>query len=66
MKYEEIKNLTPEELRIKKREIKEALFDAKMKNTLGQLTNPLEIRGKRRDIARMETALMAISKKGEK
>ena len=57
MKYSEIENLTVEELRNKRREIKEELFESKMKNTLGQLTNPLSIRLKRRDIAKIETAL---------
>ncbi len=57
MKYEEMKSLTVEDLRSKRREIKEELFELKMKNSLGQLTNPLGIRMKRRDIAKIGTAL---------
>ena len=57
MKYEEIKNLTVEELRKKVSEMKEELFQLKMKNELGQLGNPLEIRGLRKDLARVQTAM---------
>lgn len=57
MKFEEIKNLTVEELRKKSVEMKEELFQMKMKNELGQLGNALQIRSVRRDLARVRTAL---------
>ena len=57
MNFEDIKNLTPVELHKKIREIKENMFEAKMKNAMGQLTNPISIRGMRRDIAKLKTAL---------
>ncbi len=62
MKFEDIKNLTTIELHKKMREAKEKMFEAKMKNAMGQLTNPTSIRGMRRDIARLRTALTANSK----
>lgn len=57
MKFEEIKNLTVEELRKKNFEIREELFQLKMKNELGQVGNPLQIRMVRKDLARVNTAL---------
>ena len=59
MKYSEIKDLTVEELRKRKKTMREDLFEAKMKQSLGQLADPVEIRKKRRDIARALTALNA-------
>ncbi len=57
MKYEEIKDLTSSELRKRMVTIREELFEARMKHTLGQLASPIEIRGKRKDMARLNTAL---------
>lgn len=59
MKFADIQDLTVEELR--KREVKMSAeyFDMKMKHSLGQVGNPLEIRGLRRDVARIKTALAA-------
>lgn len=58
MKYQDVKDLSPTELKKKKKALTQDLFEAKMKNTLGQLSNPLEIRGMRRDLARVNTALV--------
>jgi large subunit ribosomal protein L29 len=57
MKIEEVRGLSLEELKKKEAELKESLFEMKMKNALGQLGNPLDIRSARRDIARVKTAL---------
>lgn len=57
MKYSEIKDLTVEELRKRLSGMKADMFEMKMKHSLGQLGNPLEIRGTRRDLARVQTAL---------
>jgi large subunit ribosomal protein L29 len=57
MQFEDVKNLTPVELHKKIRETKAKLFEAKMKNAMGQLTDPLSIRNMRRDVARLRTAL---------
>lgn len=57
MKYTDIKEMGTDELVKKRKEIVEGLFQARMKNHLGQLGNPLEIRQLRRDRARIETAL---------
>lgn len=57
MKFEEIKELTSNELRKRTITLREELFEARMKHTLGQLGNPIEIRDKRKDLARLKTAL---------
>lgn len=64
MKFTEIKDLTTDELVKRKSKVAEDLFVSKMKHSLGQLGNPLEIRGLRRDVARLNTALA--SKLGKK
>lgn len=58
MKYNDVKDLSAAELKKKKATLATDLFDAKMKNTLGQLGNPLEIRKIRKDLARINTALV--------
>lgn len=57
MKYNEVKKFSDKELKTKIGELRFSIFEASMKNTLGQLTNPLSIRQMRRDVARMRTAL---------
>jgi large subunit ribosomal protein L29 len=58
MKFDEIKDLSAVELKKKKLALNEEFFVAKMKNNLGQLGNPLEIRKIRRNLARVNTALV--------
>jgi large subunit ribosomal protein L29 len=62
MKYEELAGLPATELNKKKQDLRQQLFTARMKNALGQMTNPMEIRAIRRDIARLNTAATAKAK----
>jgi large subunit ribosomal protein L29 len=57
MKFVDIKDLTVEELRKREKTMSVELFDMRMKHSLGQVGNPLLIRGLRRDISRVKTAL---------
>ena len=57
MKFEDIKELTSAELRKRLTTVRTEIFESRMKHTLGQLGNPIEIRDKRRDMARLQTAL---------
>ena len=57
MKFVDIKGKTEVELKKDNRKFCEELFELKMKNSLGQLNSPIEIRKKRRDIARVKTAI---------
>lgn len=63
MKYTDIKSLSLAELKKKKDSLKGEIFTARMKNTMGQLSNPVQVRFMKRDIARIETALVANAKK---
>lgn len=57
MNFSEIKDLTVEELRKRQQQLREELFELKMKHSLGRVNNPIEIRYKRRDLARVLTAM---------
>lgn len=57
MKFSDIQDLTVEELRKREKTTSVELFETKMKHNLGQISNPLKIRGMRRDLARIKTAL---------
>ena len=57
MKFAEIKNLETPELRKRLEGARQSLFTAKMKHRMKQLSNAMELRTYRRDIARLEFAL---------
>ena len=56
MKFEELAAMPAKELNKRSKELRQQLFQARLKNTLGQLSNPMEIREMRRSIARLKTA----------
>ena len=57
MKASELRSLTADELVRKSREMRDELFNARIKKTTGQLENTAKLRTLRRDIARAETIL---------
>jgi large subunit ribosomal protein L29 len=57
MKIKEIRELTPDELQSRKREIREQIFHLRLQQASGQLEKPSELRSLRRQIARIETVL---------
>ena len=57
MKYAEIKNLNPVELRKKLSQLNQSIFDSKMQLSMKRLPDPLTLRRLRRDRARIQTAL---------
>lgn len=59
MKFAEVRDLTVEELRRREKAIRVELFELKMKHSLGQVGNPLQIRSLRRDVSRVKTAISA-------
>ena len=63
MKYADISGLSGKDLNKKATEARATMFEARMKNSLGQLANPMTIREARRDIARLKTAAAAKSGK---
>lgn len=57
MKFKDIQGLSAKELKKKQAALRKDLFEATMKNSLGQLSNPLEIRKLRRQVAQVATAI---------
>jgi ribosomal protein L29 len=60
MFFSEISSLTAKELVKMKKELQTSMFEARMKNSLGQLANQMVIRSARKDIARINTALTGL------
>jgi large subunit ribosomal protein L29 len=57
MKIVSLRDLTKEELLQKKHDLKEDLFNLKLRKSMKELDNPLRLRTLKRDIARIETIL---------
>lgn len=57
MKQSEIKEMSFEILKEKLVETKKAYTDLKMAHAISPLENPIQLRGKRKDIARIQTEL---------
>lgn len=58
MKFNEIKDLSVVDLKKKRTVLSQELFQARLKNSIGQLSNPLEIRRLRKSIAKINTAIV--------
>ena len=59
MKYEDLKGKTPDELHKSLMDARKEQFNAKLQRAGGQLENTSSMRAKRRDIARIKTAINA-------
>ncbi len=57
MKAAELRELRVEELEVKGRELRDQLWNARVKKSTGQLENTALLRTLRRDVARVETVL---------
>ena len=57
MKVNEIRDLGLDELQARKRELDDQIFRMRIQKSMGQLEAPLQIRGLRRDLARVKTVL---------
>jgi large subunit ribosomal protein L29 len=51
------RELSPDELRSKERELDDQLFRLRIQKSMGQLDAPLKVRAVRRDLARVKTLL---------
>ena len=58
MKFTDIESKNMTDLIKQKKELISQLFEMKMKNSLGQLSNPVQIRTVRKNIARLNTAIV--------
>ena len=57
MKAAELRDLGPDELGAKERELTDQLFRLRIQKSIGQLEAPAKIRGVRHDLAQMKTVL---------
>ncbi len=57
MKMESLRDLTKDELLQKREELKQELFNLRLRKGIRELDNPLKTRTLRRDIAKIETIL---------
>ena len=52
-----IHDMSPDDVERRISDLKKELFNLRFRNTMRQLDNPLQIRGLRREVARLSTAL---------
>jgi large subunit ribosomal protein L29 len=57
MKPSQVREMGPEDLKTKEKELNEQLFRLRVQQSLGQLDNAIKLRAIRRDIARIKTVL---------
>jgi large subunit ribosomal protein L29 len=57
MKMSEIKDLTPQELTAKSRDLRQEIFNLRLQQASSQLEKPARLRTLRRDVARIETRI---------
>jgi large subunit ribosomal protein L29 len=57
MKAAELRDLVPEELGAKERDLTDQLFRMRIQKSMGQLEAPAKMRSVRRDLARVKTVL---------
>ena len=62
MTLDEIRELTPNELSSRKKELRQEIFHLRLQQQAGQLEKPHLLRTLRREIARLETVLTAKNK----
>jgi len=52
-----MREMSPDEIRLRVNELREELFNLRFRNSMRQLDNPLKIRAGRREIAKLLTVL---------
>ena len=63
MKMTEIKDLTPQELTAKSRDLRQEIFNLRLQQASSQLEKPARLKTLRRDVARLETRLSQLRTK---
>ncbi len=57
MKPSQVREMGPDDLKAKEKELSEQLFRLRVQKSIGQLDNAIKLREIRRDIARIKTVL---------
>jgi large subunit ribosomal protein L29 len=63
MKISALKDLTPNELRAKSRDLRQEMFNLRLQQASAQLEKTARLRTLRRDIARIETRITQLGRK---
>jgi len=63
MKMTEIKDLTPQELTAKSRDLRQEIFNLRLQQASSQLEKPARLKTLRRDVARLETRISQLRNK---
>ena len=66
MTAKELRDLTPNELELKLKDLKEELFNLRFQLAINQLENPMRIQAVKKDIARVSTVLRQIELDAQK
>ena len=66
MKFAELKDLTLVELSAKSRDLRHEMFQLRLQQASAQLEKPARLRTLRKDIARVETRISALSNQTKK
>jgi large subunit ribosomal protein L29 len=66
MKFTELKDLTLVELSAKGRDLRQEMFSLRLQQASAQLEKPARLRTLRKDIARVETRISALSNQTKK
>ena len=61
MTAKELRELTPSELELKLKDLKEELFNLRFQLAINQLENPMRITAVKRDIARVSTVMRELA-----
>lgn len=62
MKPKEIRDLSPEEILQKEKDLTEELFNLKFQSAMGQLENTMRVKQVKKDIARVKTIFKELRK----
>ena len=62
MKPKEIRDLSPEEILQKEKDLTEELFNLKFQSAMGQLENTMRVKQVKKDIARVKTVYKELRK----
>jgi large subunit ribosomal protein L29 len=63
MKMTELKDLTPQELTAKSRDLRQEIFNLRLQQASSQLEKPARLKTLRRDVARLETRISQLRTK---
>ncbi len=66
MKFAELKDMTLVELSAKGRDLRQEIFNLRLQQASAQLEKPARLRTLRKDIARVETRISALSNQAKK